>query len=64
MAVVAKRKTARRSGKEPSKVFTFSLPPSLVVRLDKVADREKRSRSNLVEVAMTDWLDRYNAKVA
>jgi metal-responsive CopG/Arc/MetJ family transcriptional regulator len=44
---------------------TIGLPPDLVVRLDKAAAEEKRSRGRQIEVLIENWLsERQQRKVA
>jgi predicted transcriptional regulator len=43
---------------------TIGLPPELVVRLDEVAAQERRSRSKLIEVWLTERLYRQHKAAA
>jgi hypothetical protein len=38
--------------------LTFALPPEPVARIDSFAAEEKRSRANMIEIALEDFLKR------
>ena len=42
--------------------FTARFPEELVKDLDKIAEAEKRSRNNLMEVVLTDYVKNRKAK--
>jgi metal-responsive CopG/Arc/MetJ family transcriptional regulator len=50
----ARRRLARAARERVS----VTLPPELVVRLDAEAERERRSRAQIVEFAVLEYLDR------
>ena len=40
------------------RMLTFSLPPDLVAKVDANAAKERRSRTNMIEVLLHESLDR------
>ena len=48
---------------DPRTPRTMSLPESLVARVDRLAKRERRSRSSQVAYLLELALDRYEARV-
>jgi hypothetical protein len=36
--------------------LTLTLPPDLIRRVDEAADRHRRSRASMVEIALDEWL--------
>lgn len=43
-------------------MINFRLPPDLVDRLKRVADEERRSVTKTVEVALGEYLDRFDRR--
>jgi hypothetical protein len=58
----AAKATTRKGAKPPPKLrgnrqpLAISLPPDLVQQLDRIAAREYRSRANMIETAIREWL--------
>jgi predicted transcriptional regulator len=51
----AATQTPRLRGKRQP--IAFTLPPDLVERIDALAASEHRSRTNMIEVAIREWLE-------
>jgi predicted transcriptional regulator len=52
-AQAAKPERKLRGRKAP---ITLTLPPDLIVRVDAAAGRHRRSRAQMMEIALEDWL--------
>jgi hypothetical protein len=52
-------KPAPPTEKEPTKVYTFTLPPSLIAQIDAIAAEEGRSRARQVAVFLRDCVRNY-----
>jgi hypothetical protein len=49
----AKQERKRRGRKAP---ITLTLPPDLIARVDAAATRHRRSRAQMMQIALEDWL--------
>lgn len=44
--------------------LTFTLPPDLIARVDAIAARQRRSRANMIEIALEEWSRSQEAEAA